>query len=833
MKRSLLSIGALVCACTLGAQTRIDLRTQGKGVDFADAASTRPAKIGSALPATCVIGELFFLTTAPTGKNLYGCVSTNVWSAPVDGVPDWTNQAGKVLTSDGTGAVWAGPGGDITGTVGAVTVKGIRGRNVSSTAPFDGQTLIWSSVRAQWEPAAVTGTGEGQVASVAGKTGAVTLEFDDLTDCKVTRASHTLLTVADCKATFPNKSRVAIPSASIAASAGEGTVYIYITSAGVLTAGTSGTLDVTCVGCADAGTGVQTDFPADVIRVWSFPTSAAAIWAASGTDERGAVPALLQSGTGVIISEWNGVKTISADTATLLSKTTAQAGTPLLCDSTSPADVYTCTLTPMLTAYTKGQTLALCVTNANTGAATVDIDGLGPKSIRLSDGITDLSSGKLSGCQSITYDGTVFRLAADGVGGAGGPGGTSLSGTTSNGIPRVIGANAIAVDANSPTYDGNGNLAAKGSIAAGASGSAGSIAIPDASGSVYWTWMAPPVLSLPLTLTMPNAQPSGAQALTCGTPISNVSSCAWTSLMPAVSGSGVVKISAGTPSLVTGAASDCIRVDGSSGACGGGGGGGTGDVTSTVSSSTDGMLPLFNGTTGKQIRPATGTGIMRLNSGSLQLVTGAASDCVKVDGSSGACGGGGGSSVTKVRIREYRPFASVTTANSHLVSGGWWHANSSGGPTPQTSQNGNGTWASAHTQWPGTTAKYANFQWVVPNNWDGSDIPVKFTFSLTSAPTVGSTIVPALSVVCIANETTMPVSGPVFSSPATTTYTIPASPGLKHSQFTITLTAATHLSACSPGSILYGQFTRLVASETSTDAINMIGMYLMPMVNLQ
>ena len=51
-------------------QTRIDLRTQGKSVDFSTAASTRPSKTGALEPATCAIGETFLKTDAPAGKKI-------------------------------------------------------------------------------------------------------------------------------------------------------------------------------------------------------------------------------------------------------------------------------------------------------------------------------------------------------------------------------------------------------------------------------------------------------------------------------------------------------------------------------------------------------------------------------------------------------------------------------------------------------------------------------------------------------------------------------------------------------------------------------------------
>lgn len=72
-------------AATAAAQTAIDLRTQAKSVDFSAASSTRPLKTGTALPATCTTGEMFFKSNAPAGTNLYGCAATNVWSQQAGG----------------------------------------------------------------------------------------------------------------------------------------------------------------------------------------------------------------------------------------------------------------------------------------------------------------------------------------------------------------------------------------------------------------------------------------------------------------------------------------------------------------------------------------------------------------------------------------------------------------------------------------------------------------------------------------------------------------------------------------------------------------------------
>lgn len=35
---------------------------------------------GSSLPATCLVGDVFFVTTATAGQNTYGCTASNVWT---------------------------------------------------------------------------------------------------------------------------------------------------------------------------------------------------------------------------------------------------------------------------------------------------------------------------------------------------------------------------------------------------------------------------------------------------------------------------------------------------------------------------------------------------------------------------------------------------------------------------------------------------------------------------------------------------------------------------------------------------------------------------------
>jgi len=81
------------CVMVALGQTAVDLKTQSKNVDFSSAASTKPLQTGNAMPSTCTTGQMFFLTIAPAGSNLYGCVAANTWSLESGG------SGGAVLAS--------------------------------------------------------------------------------------------------------------------------------------------------------------------------------------------------------------------------------------------------------------------------------------------------------------------------------------------------------------------------------------------------------------------------------------------------------------------------------------------------------------------------------------------------------------------------------------------------------------------------------------------------------------------------------------------------------------------------------------------------------------
>jgi hypothetical protein len=63
----------------LHAQTRVDLASQSKNIDFSAANSTKPLKSGPTLPVACGSGELFLLVSQGPAPQIYIC-SNDTWS---------------------------------------------------------------------------------------------------------------------------------------------------------------------------------------------------------------------------------------------------------------------------------------------------------------------------------------------------------------------------------------------------------------------------------------------------------------------------------------------------------------------------------------------------------------------------------------------------------------------------------------------------------------------------------------------------------------------------------------------------------------------------------
>ncbi len=152
-------IGLLLIFAAHGAksQTQVDLRTQSKSVDFSRAASTLPVQTGTALPGSCALGALYFLTNAPAGANLYACVAANSWSL----------ETGGGSATSGSGA-----------PQGTCTTGAVYDDTVNSNTWFCENPGAWQLALTTSNTGAFVLTGENGATPAASSTGASSLFFN-------------------------------------------------------------------------------------------------------------------------------------------------------------------------------------------------------------------------------------------------------------------------------------------------------------------------------------------------------------------------------------------------------------------------------------------------------------------------------------------------------------------------------------------------------------------------------------------------------------------------------------------------------------------------------
>jgi hypothetical protein len=356
--------------------TLVDLRSQTKGVDFSKASATKPFKTGTALPATCTVGDSFFKTDAASGQNLYGCTAVNTWTVESGGgLPALTGNADHLLGTDGSLASWVALGGDLSGAPQTILVNGLQGRHVAATTPTDGQVLRWNSSAVNWEPGTVVSSSGTSTSNTGGDlTGLVSnatvtrmqnKPVSSLTPSdgqvltwnsssgqwqpqapaagtgsgsgssgtaissalSVTYSSANTITIgagcslsAPCNVRFGNNVLGVTNSYTVTWQSGSGTVFIYVSNTGAVTVGT--TLTVTCSTGCQVASGTSS-FPVNSIPLFTWSAVPGGWDPAGGHDLRAYLSSkILSAGTGVILVESGQQSTVGVDTTLIPTYTT-------------------------------------------------------------------------------------------------------------------------------------------------------------------------------------------------------------------------------------------------------------------------------------------------------------------------------------------------------------------------------------------------------------------------------------------------------------------------------------------------------------------------------
>lgn len=128
----------------------------------------------------------------------------------------------------------------------------------------------------------------------------------------------------------------------------------------------------------------------------------------------------------------------------------------------SGTDTYTCSMALTLTSYSNGRFFLIKFTNANTGAATLNVNSLGAVAIK-KNGTTALAAGDIGAgtVRLLTYDGTNFQIVGNVSSGGG------ISGLTTNRVPYATSSTTIGDDAGMTYASGSDQLYVLGGIGVG------------------------------------------------------------------------------------------------------------------------------------------------------------------------------------------------------------------------------------------------------------------------------------------------------------------------------------------------------------------------------
>lgn len=267
--------------------------------------------------------------------------------------------------------------------------------------------------------------------TLLGDGGSGSTAFTDIADFKVTKTSDTVLTVAAGKyrylASDGTYSVASLSSATLTVAAGTETAGTAVRwsideNSGspiirciVATSLTSG--NYTASGCTKTSADV---FPAGNYQLASVGISLG-VWG-TPTDLRTMAGVSNYSGSASITKTAN-VFSLNTANATAWGAAHSSDSTYNYCEDAGSSDTYTCSISPAITAYATGAHYFFKANTVNTGAATINFNSLGAKTIKKYTGTggADLADADIraGAIVHLVYDGTNMQLQT-GLGNAGG-----------------------------------------------------------------------------------------------------------------------------------------------------------------------------------------------------------------------------------------------------------------------------------------------------------------------------------------------------------------------------------------------------------------------------
>lgn len=166
----------------------------------------------------------------------------------------------------------------------------------------------------------------------------------------------------------------------------------------------------------DVNTSVYTTVPANLATV---NASIAAVSAAKANKGANSDITSLSGLTTALSVAQGGTGAVTASVARTNLAAVGQNGTETLIGSVAGTNTITGVVTPAITSYVAGQTFKFIAAASNTGAVTINLNGLGAKAItKAGNTALEFNDILINAAVQIIYDGTQFQLTSGASSGA-------------------------------------------------------------------------------------------------------------------------------------------------------------------------------------------------------------------------------------------------------------------------------------------------------------------------------------------------------------------------------------------------------------------------------